>query len=421
MDYLKKTGKEPDEFRDHEQVVDGLVFNEEKFAKLTQSFLDIVFILDEKGHCIFFNDKMESLLGYKSEEVVGKPFSNLMPVIEIPRCRTQLDNIFNNKDVFEFHTRICHKKGHLVDVEINGNLTRYKGEPVAQGTIRDISERKRIQNALEESLRSYKGLFDSVSDAIYIHKADGVFIDVNAGATIMYGYSRHELIGRNPEMVSAPGMNDLKQVSSLMQKTMLTGKPEQIEFWGMRKNGEIFPKEVIFHKGKYFGEDVIITTARDITERRRAEQALRESEAKYRILAEKMHDIVWILDLDLKLVYVNPSTEFTLGFTREERMSMRIDECMVPESLDYAMQKLINEIVLNQDGKADKDRGVLLELEYYHKDGSTRWLEQSINGIYDENGELTEIMGVARDITERKKAKDVLHQYGEGRSNYSTS
>ena len=100
---------------------------------------------------------------------------------------------------------------------------------------------------------------------------------------------------------------------------------------------------------------------------------------------------------------------------------MRIDECMVPESLDYAMQKLINEIVLNQDGKADKDRGVLLELEYYHKDGSTRWLEQSINGIYDENGELTEIMGVARDITERKKAKDVLHQYGEGRSNYSTS
>jgi PAS domain S-box-containing protein len=122
---------------------------------------------------------------------------------------------------------------------------------------------------------------------------------------------------------------------------------------------------------------------------------------------------VWILNLDLKLVYVSPSTEFTLGYTPEERMSMRIDECMVPESLDYAMHCLINEAVISQNGTSDKDRGILLELEYYHKDGSTRWLEQSINGIYDEKGELTEIMGVARDITERRKAQDALQQSAE--------
>ena len=373
-------------------------------------------------------------------------------------------------------------------------------------------------------------MFDSVSEAIYIHKEDGIFIDVNVGATIMYGYERDELIGKNPEFVSAPGMNNMHEVVAQMQKTMLTGKPGQIEFWGKRKNGEIFPKDVIFNKGKYFGEDVIITTARDIsehkkseqrlhlykeiidhstegiaildkngfiieqndahrlligysdkelegktpaihlghdvfekmlkelaengkfegevishtknggvfidltaltikneqgevlchvgikrdiTERKKAEQALRESEAKYRILAEKMHDVVWILDLDLKTVYVSPSTEFTLGYTPEERLCMPIDECMVPESLDYAMSVLINEAVIDQQGVADKDRGILLELEYYHKDGTTRWLEQSINGIYNEAGELMEIMGVARDITERKKAKDALEQSAE--------
>jgi len=258
-----------------------------------------------------------------------------------------------------------------------------------------------------------RGLFDSVSEAIYIHKEDGVFIDVNIGATIMYGCSRNELIGRTPELVSAPGRNDLQDVMAKMKKTMLTGKPEQFEFWGMRKNGEIFPKDVIFHKGKYFGEDVIITTARDISKRKKVEQALMESETKYRILAEKMHDVVWILNLELELVYVSPSTKIALGFTPEERMKMKIEECMVPESLDYAMQALIREAVATQDKKADKDRGVILELEYYHKDGSTRWLEQSINGIYDENGELTGIMGVARDITERKKAKDALQQSEE--------
>jgi PAS domain S-box-containing protein len=266
---------------------------------------------------------------------------------------------------------------------------------------------------MEDVLKSYKGLFDSVSEAIYIHKEDGVFIDVNAGAASMYGYSRNELIGKTPAQVSAPGKNDFQEVSGLMQKTMITGKPHQLEFWGRRKNGEIFLKDVIFHKGHYLGEEVIITTARDITERKIADQKLRESEAKYRILAEKMHDVVWILNLDLKLVYVSPSIELTLGFTPEERMSMRIDECMVPESLDYAMHCLINEAVISQNGTSDKDRGILLELEYYHKDGTTRWLEQSINGIYDEKGELTEIMGVARDITERKKAQDALKQSAE--------
>jgi PAS domain S-box-containing protein len=549
MEYLKKTKEElieqlkklkheneslqalfQDEITRREQVEEGLRHKEEKYEIITNSTLEIIFVIDKTGHCIFFNDRLESVLGYKIEEAIGKPFSKFIPVKEIPKFLIQLKKIFRRKDILEFNTQVYHKDGHLVDVEINGKLTRYKGELVGQGTIRDISKRKQVENALQESLKSYKGLFDSVSEAIYIHKEDGVFIDVNIGATIMYGYSRNELIGKTPELVSAPGLNDLQEVAALMQKAMLTGKPEQFEFWGMRKNGEIFPKDVIFHKGKYFGEDVIITTARDITEHKKAEQklrlykevidhstegiaildrngfyleqndthkaligytskelegktpaihlgddanmkvastlaengkyqgelvshtkngdkyidltaftlfndkaevlchvgisrdiskrikaeqALKESETKYRILAEKMHDVVWILDLDLKLVYVSPSTKIALGFTPEERMTMKIEDCMVPESLDYAMQVLINEAVTGQDEKADKDRGVILELEYYHKDGTTRWLEQSINGIYDENGELTGIMGVARDITERKKAKDALQQSEE--------
>ncbi|MDP1621625.1 MAG: PAS domain S-box protein [Bacteroidales bacterium] len=519
-----------DECKKRKEFEQNIILDDEKFELITHSILEIIFIFDKTGHIVFLNDRLEAVLGYNKEEVIGKPLSKFIPITEFHQYLIQLRKIFIRKEVFIFNTQIYHKDGRLVDVEINGKLTRYKGEVVGQGTIRDVSERKRVENALYASLNSYKGLFDSVSEAIYIHKEDGVFIDVNIGATIMYGYARHEMIGMNPSMVSAPDKNDLAKVVNLMQNTMLTGKPEQFEFWGQRKNGEIFPKDVILHKGKYFGEDVIITTARDITEHKKsehklrlykeiidhstegiaildkngfyleqnaahelligytdkelvgktpaihmgeeafikvgmeldkqgtyqdelvshtkngdayidltaftlkndqgevwchvgikrditkrkiAEKALRESETKYRILAEKMHDVVWILDMDLQLVYVSPSTEFTLGYTPEERMSMRIDECMVPESLDYAMQVLINEAVTNQEGKANKDRGILLELEYYHKDGTTRWLEQSINGIYDEKGDLSGIMGVAREITERRKAQVALQQSAE--------
>ena len=534
-DELKKLKKEYDslqhsfqlEISRREAIEARLQLNEEEFKILTNSTLEIIFIIDKSGRIIFFNGMVEVVLGYSVEEATGQPFTKFVPVKEIPRYLMNLKNVFLGRDVSNFITQVYHKNGNLLDVEINGKLSRYKGEIVGQGTIREISGKKKTERDLEASLRSYKGLFDSVSEAIYIHKEDGVFIDVNIGATIMYGYSRSELIGKDPGFVSAPGMNNMEEVLFLTSKVMETGIPRQFEFWGMRKNGEIFPKDVIMHKGQYFGEDVIITTARDVTERRQseerlrlykeiiehsteaiaimdknglyleqnaahekligysdkemvgkspaihlgdeafnkvaeeiirtgkysgelvshtkhgdvfldvsiftlkdengdinccvgikrditerknAEQALKESEAKYRILAEKMHDVVWILNLDLETVYVSPSTEYTLGYTQEERIKMRMEETLVPESLDHAMQVLINEAVTTQEGKAHKDRGVILELEYYHKDGSTRWLEQSINGIYDEKGELTGIMGVARDITERKKAQDALKE-----------
>jgi len=429
MDHLKKSKEELDtelsklkqefeslqkrflvEAKRNREEEERLIKDLEEFKSITQSTLEIIFIVNKAGRCIFFNGRCETVLGYKPGEAVGQIFTKFVPPKEIPQYLEQLKNVYAGHEMVDFISQIYHKDGHLLDVTMNGKLISYKGEQVGLGTIRDITKRVKVEHALNESLKSYKGLFDSVTEAIYIHKEDGKFIDVNFGATIMYGYSYSELIGRDPLFVSAPGRNNLEEVAAIMRRVIETGKPEQFEFWGKRKNGEVFPKEVIMHKGLYFGEDVIITTARDITERIKADQALKESEAKYRILAEKMHDVVWILDTDLKLVYVSPSHERTLGFKPKERMAMSIDQCLVPESLDYAMQVLIREAVTSQSEDADKDRGVLLELEYYHKDGSTRWLEQSINGIYNDQGQLSGIMGVARDITERRKAREELQQ-----------
>ena len=92
-----------------------------------------------------------------------------------------------------------------------------------------------IENKLREIENSYIGLFNSVTEAIYVHKEDGIFLDVNEGAITMYGYPREELIGRTPQLVSAPGKNDVEKVMELMQNVVNTGKPERFEFWGIRK------------------------------------------------------------------------------------------------------------------------------------------------------------------------------------------
>ena len=140
------------------------------------------------------------------------------------------------------------------------------------------------------------------------------------------------------------------------------------------------------------------------------ENALRESEKKYRLLAEKMTDIVWIQDMNLRTTYVSPSIKTTLGFTPEERYAQKVEEQLTPASMAAVADLMVKELLLEQEGKADPNRTLTVELEYYHKDGSTRWIENIISGIRDEKGVLVGIHGVSRDVTRRRKAEEALKE-----------
>jgi PAS domain S-box-containing protein len=130
--------------------------------------------------------------------------------------------------------------------------------------------RQQAEMALRESEASYRGLFNTVRQAIYILDHEGKFIDVNDGAEAMYGYARNEFIDRTPEFLSAPGKNNFAAVMEQIREAFV-GEPQQFEFWGLRKNGEIFPKDVRLYKGTYFGRDVVIAIGTDITERKQRE------------------------------------------------------------------------------------------------------------------------------------------------------
>ncbi len=157
-------------------------------------------------------------------------------------------------------------------------------------------------------------------------------------------------------------------------------------------------------------EDQAVVIVRNVTERTRAENALRESERKYRLLTEKMTDIVWIANMDLRTIYVTPSVQAVLGFTQEERMQQTVDQQFTPDSLAVGMEAMARELALEEQGTADPDRTATLVLEYYHKDGSTRWMETIMSGLRDEEGTLVGLHGVSRDITKRKRAEVALRE-----------
>ena len=124
---------------------------------------------------------------------------------------------------------------------------------------------------LGESEASYRGLFDTVDEAIYLLDESGRFITVNRGAETMYGHPRDWFEGRTPADVSAPGRNDMEATAAALQRAF-AGQPQRFPFWGVRANGEAFPKDVQLYRGSYFGRTVILAVARDVTERMRAEE-----------------------------------------------------------------------------------------------------------------------------------------------------
>jgi PAS domain S-box-containing protein/putative nucleotidyltransferase with HDIG domain len=140
----------------------------------------------------------------------------------------------------------------------------------AANTLSTAIEKKTSEEALLNSEASYRGLFNSIHDAIYIQDVNGVFLDANDGAAQMYGYPKEELIGKTPAFLSAPDKNDMDQVSRFIQRAF-NGEVQQFEFWGTRSNGQIFPKDIHLSRGTYFGQDVVIAIAQDITERKRNE------------------------------------------------------------------------------------------------------------------------------------------------------
>lgn len=142
---------------------------------------------------------------------------------------------------------------------------------------------------LKERERSYHGLFNAIQQAIYIQDAQGRFLDVNEGAVRMYGRSREEFIGRSPDFVSAPGRNDLRALARAFELAW-NGMPQYFEFWGVRKDGEVFPKDVWLSKGSYFGQPAVIAFATDVSERKRSE-AERENLQTQLQQAQKMESI----------------------------------------------------------------------------------------------------------------------------------
>lgn len=191
-------------------------------------------------------------------------------------------------------------KGRLLYLDVRkAPLYNYEGKLIGiVGSARDVTGRKKAEEALRESEFSFKGLFNSVLEAIYIQDENGIFLDANEGAEKMLGYDKEFIIGKSPLYFSVDGMNDLDALKNAISSAF-EGEKQQFEFWARKKNGEIFPQDVLLYNSKYYGKSVVIAFVQDISERKKTEMSLKESESRYRSIFDDSPLAIWEEDFSI--------------------------------------------------------------------------------------------------------------------------
>jgi PAS domain S-box-containing protein len=258
---------------------------------------------------------------------------------------------------------------------------------------------------LKQSEESYRGLFNAISDAIYIQDKNGIFLDVNKGAENLYGYKREEFIGRTPEFLSAPGKNNLKEIDAAIQKTFSTGEPATFEFWGLKRNGDVFPKEVLLNKGTHFGQEVIIAIGRDITDQFAIQKALEKSEEQSRDLYQNSPIGIYRSTPEGKISLANPYLIKMLGYSSfEELQEINLKKKSYFKKND---RKSFIE-------KIERDGGVVgFETAWLKKDNTTVFVRENSRSVKDKDGNTLFYEGTVEDITERIIVEEELRKERE--------
>lgn len=250
--------------------------------------------------------------------------------------------------------------------------------------------------------RHFEIILDKMSEGVIEINSEGRIVFANSTFISMLDISEKSLLGS--KFIDLFSGDEHKRIYNLMENTGKKTKKIS-ENHPLQLNQYHIAIDILSLDEDKLTSLIII---RDVTERKKMEDVLRENEEKYRSLIEKSDDIIWTSDLDLCTLYVSPAVEKKLGFTPEERMVQDLDKQVTPSSYAHLTEILAQELIREQHGDADPNRKIIVEVEYYHKNGSTLWFENIASGVRDSKGLLIGIHGISRDITDRKKSENEL-------------
>lgn len=370
---------------------------------ITGNMFDIVLLTDLTGIITYITLSLGQL-GYSQDDIIGLSILEKVHPDDRSIMRHEIDKLASTGLPCHFECRVGSTEGNYAWHEVIGKVIQSDNEDSPNQLLfssRDISTRKESEDLLRRTKETYLGILNTMSEAVYVQDKQGTFIDVNDGAARMYHCRREDLIGKNPADVAAPDLNDMDTIRMLSKEVWETGNTAKFEFWAKRSDGEVFLKEVILNKGSYFGKDVLLATARDITQRRLADQKLKESEELHRALIQTVPDVIVRTDVQGNILFVNDQASSVFPqINHAELIGQNMLSFIAPEDLEKA-----------QIATREMFEGPLGVQEYrLNIQGSFVHCEVNGDVIRRENKEPIGMVYVIRDATGKYLAQEKLRE-----------
>ncbi len=392
---------------ERKQTEDILCESEERFRKIfEESPLGMVIARPNHSRFLRTNAVFCKMLGYTQDEIQSMTFLDITDPEDHARDVKSFKKLWEGQITqFKSEKRYLKKNGKILLGALTVSVIHSEeGKPLYYIVmIEDITTRKRMEEVLRESEKKYRNLIENINDVFYTVRADGVITFVNSAVEHVLEYKPDELIGKYFSEFICP--EDLNRILDLFG-TLKDGSVNPSEYRMIKKSGEICyvrsSSKGFYNRSKFLGITGILT---DITLRIKAENAVKESEKKFRIIAEQIADVIFITDLSGLIKYISPASNKVFGFSEEEMTGRIFTEFLHDSEISKAMHAF-NKTLSN--GSQTKD----LILQFIRKDGSLFYGE--FDASIMRKGEVTcGILGLIRDVSERIIAQEKIKKSHE--------
>ena len=389
---------------------------EEKYRTILRTTMDGFWITDIQGRFLDVNDAYCQLIGYSRDELLTMKISDVEAVERSEETAQHIQRIIETGGG-SFETRHRGKDGGTIDLEVSVNYAKIGGERLFV-FLRDITERKKAEEALRESEEKYRTILEEMEEGYFETDLVGNLTFINDAGCRHLGYPRQELIGMNNRVYA--DSENAKKVFQAFNKAYKTGEPCRVfDYEITRKDGtkaiiEMSASFVRNSEGDPIGFRGI---SRHVTEHKKMEEALRQSEEKYRTILENMQEVYYEIDLAGNWIFLNEAFYEHLGYTKEELIGKKSRQYQ-----DETTARVLYQAYTRLYRTGEPIRAV--EAVWISKDGAKRTYEMSASLIRDPEGKPIGFRGVSRDITERKRMEEerekLIHELQDALVNVKT-
>ncbi|NQT74853.1 MAG: PAS domain S-box protein [Chloroflexi bacterium] len=394
---------------DRKRIEEALRHSEEYFRFMIENSSDMIVVLDADGTIRYTSPSIKHVAGYEPEDLIGKNAFDFVHPKETEKATSIfIEGLAIPGYTAILETRLQRKNGDWRYVELTGkNLL---DEPAIQGVVlnfHDIDEHIKAEKEIRESEEKFRTIFESANDVIAYVDESGVFIDVNSKAEEIFGWKPEEVIGKSFTDFPLFKPETINYVLQRFSNAILDHTAQYVVLEAQRKDGNTLFIEVgtAFIK-RNDGTRGILVNLRDATERKKAEDALRESEEKFRTIFENVNDEIIYLNMKGVVIDVNDRVEDIFGWKREEVIGSVFTEYMQIEPDAY--RNLTNLFTNAFKNRTESH----ITVQAKHRDGSTVFVEAS-SRLVNQDENLEGILIILRDITARKRDEELILQHNK--------